>query len=176
MRAYAGIMLASLVAGGVALGGAAIAQQKDGQATAAEHRFLLPDQASWQAAPPALPAGAQIAVLRGDPMAKSGEFVMRFKAPAGYYIPPHSHPTNENLTIISGSMLYGMGASTDRSKATALPTGTYIYLPANSSHAVWAGDQGVVLEIQATAPFDLAYVNPNDDPRKQQAAVPDRER
>jgi quercetin dioxygenase-like cupin family protein len=172
MRACARRVLVSLVLGGAALGGTAIAQQKGGQAVSAEHRVQLPDQMNWQPAPPALPPGAQIAVLRGNPAGKSGDFAMRFRAPAGYYIPPHSHPTSESLTIISGSLLYGMGAAADRSKAAALPAGTYIYLPANNNHTVWAGDQGVVLDIQAAAPFDLIYVNPNDDPRKQQASTP----
>lgn len=171
MRAYAGIVLASLALGGAALGGTAVAQQKGGQPEAVEHRFQLPDQLSWQPAPPGLPPGAQIAVLRGDPAGKSGDFVMRVRVPAGYHVPPHSHPTSENITIISGSMLYGMGNATDRTKATTLPAGTYVFLPANTPHTVWAGDQGMVLEILAAAPFDLAYVNPNDDPRKQQAAT-----
>lgn len=174
MRAYAGIVLASLALGATAIAQhPAIAQQKGGQPGAAEHVFQLPDQMSWQPAPPGLPPGAQVAVLRGDPSGKSGDFVMRFRAPAGYHVPPHSHPTNENLTVVSGSMLYGMGDTADRTKATNLPAGTYVYLPANNPHSVWAGDQGVVLEIQAAAPFDVAYVNPDDDPRKQQASTPD---
>lgn len=142
-----------------------------GRPTVNEHRIQRPDELTWQAAPPALPPGSQIVVLHGDPSAKSGDFVLRLRAPAGYHIPPHSHPTNESLTIVSGALLYGMSGPADRSKAAALPAGSYAYLPANTPHTIWAGNDGVVVEVHGTAPFDLIYVNRADDPRKQQAST-----
>ena len=42
--------------------------------------------AKWGAAPPMLPAGAQIAVLAGDPT-KAGPYTVRLKFPANYDIP-----------------------------------------------------------------------------------------
>src|SRR5437762_10360686 len=56
-----------------------------------EHVVVSADQLKWLAAPPAFPKGAQIAVLSGDP-SKEGLYVIRLKAPAGYKVPPHSHP------------------------------------------------------------------------------------
>lgn len=171
MRAFAPALVAAVAMASIT---PVLAQGQGGApgATASnEHRFVRPDQLNWQPAPPSLPPGSQIAVLRGDPTARSGDFVMRFRATAGYHIPPHSHPTNENLTVISGSLLYGMSGPADRSKATSLPAGTYIFLPANTAHTVWAGDQGVELEIHAPSPFDVTYVNPADDPRKQKAST-----
>ena len=47
--------------------------------------------AKWGAAPPMLPAGAQIAVLAGDPT-KAVPYTVRLKFPANYDIPAHSHP------------------------------------------------------------------------------------
>ena len=41
------------------------------------------DNYNWMAAPPVFPAGAQMAVLHGDPT-KSGTFVVRLKFPANY--------------------------------------------------------------------------------------------
>jgi quercetin dioxygenase-like cupin family protein len=167
MTGRAGLLTALAVAGAVAAGAGAHAQQQTG-----EHRFVLPDQVQWQPAPAGLPPGSQMAVLRGDPTGKSGDFVARLKVPPGYHVPLHSHSKGENLTVLSGSLLYGQGDSSDRSKATVLPAGAYIYLPANTVHTVWSGDQGLVLEIQAQAPFEITYLNPRDDPRKQQATVP----
>ena len=43
-------------------------------AGAAKHVMFTPDQLKWGPAPPSLPAGAQMAVLSGDPTAK-GPFV-----------------------------------------------------------------------------------------------------
>ena len=82
-------------------------------ATAADnHAVVSPDQLKWGAAPPAFPKGAQIAVLSGDP-SKEGLYVVRVKVPAGYKVPPHTHPNDENITVISGTFNIGMGGKFD---------------------------------------------------------------
>ena len=72
----------------------------------------------WGPAPPMLPAGAQIAVLQGDP-SKSEPFTVRLKFPNSYKIPPHTHPTVENVTVLSGTFLAGMGTHFDDSQLKA---------------------------------------------------------
>ena len=65
-----------------------------------------PVQASeikWGPAPPVLPAGAEMAVLAGDPSA-GGMVTIRLKMPAGYKIPPHFHPTDEHVTVSFGNL------------------------------------------------------------------------
>ncbi|HTH15930.1 MAG TPA: cupin domain-containing protein [Magnetospirillum sp.] len=160
MRILAGALLLSL-----SLAGAAAADTEHPQ-------VQTPDRLIWQQGPPGLPPGAQFAVLRGNPDARGGEFVLRLKVPAGYHIAAHHHGTPENLTIISGSMLYASGPHPDRASAVTLPEGSYVYLPANGTHEVWAGDQGAVVEMHSTGPFQITYTNQADDPRKQQAASP----
>src|SRR6478752_7595239 len=64
--------------------------------------------AKWGPAPPMLPPGAQIAVLAGDPT-KSVPYTVRLKFPANYVIPAHSHPTDENVVVISGAVSFGAG-------------------------------------------------------------------
>jgi hypothetical protein len=59
-----------------------------------EHKVIQPQEVKWGPAPAALPAGAQVAVLFGDP-SKQGFFAMRLKAPKGYSIAPHSHPNRD---------------------------------------------------------------------------------
>ena len=51
-----------------------------------------PDQTKFGPAPPTLPAGAQLAVLEGDPGSSSGDFTVRLKMPDGYVFNPHWHP------------------------------------------------------------------------------------
>jgi quercetin dioxygenase-like cupin family protein len=145
--------------------------ESDGAAkpSASDHSFVLPSQMKWEPVPPMLPPGAEVTVVRGNPMGSEGDFVMRLKAPAGYYIAPHSHLTDENLTMISGSMLYGFGEKSDKASATDMPAGTYIFLPKGHVHEVWAGPEGFVIELLAANPFDITYVNPNDDPRQAEA-------
>src|SRR5688572_29447448 len=67
---------------------------------AAQHVMVAPSAIKWGDAPPGLPPGARVAVVSGDP-AQAQPFVLRVQAPAGYRIPPHWHPTPENLTVLS---------------------------------------------------------------------------
>ena len=68
------------------------------------HVVVGPDKLSWGPAPPSVPKGAQVAVLSGDP-GKSGLYALRLKVPAGYKVPAHTHPTDENITVLSGSII-----------------------------------------------------------------------
>jgi hypothetical protein len=80
-----------------------------------DHVVVSADQLKWAPAPPAFPKGAQIAVLAGNPAA-DGLYVYRLKLPAGYKVPPHFHPFDENVTVISGTFNIGMGATFDEKK------------------------------------------------------------
>ncbi|WP_246215987.1 cupin domain-containing protein [Microvirga makkahensis] len=122
------------------------------------------DQLQWKPAPPAVPKGAQIAVLSGDPN-KQGPFTMRLKTPAGFKIAAHSHPTAERLTIISGDFHLGMGDKLDEAKAEKLSSGGFAELPANTNHYAFTSTETVV-QIDSVGPFAIKYVNPADDPSK----------
>ena len=125
-------------------------------------------QLQWAAAP-ALPEGAQIAVLSGDP-SKDGLYVVRVMMPAGYKVPAHNHPTTEMLTVISGDFHLGMGDKLDEEKGTLLTAGGFAEAPAKMNHFAWATTPTVV-QIHGQGPFAITYVNPADDPRtKSQAA------
>ena len=119
------------------------------------------DQINWGEAPPDLPKGAQMAVLHGDPT-KKGMFTLRVKMPDGYKVPPHWHTNDEELTILSGVMMMRMGDSMT-SEPHLLTEGAYHYLPGKTHHSAEAkGD--VVLQVHSTGPFDIHYVNAEDNP------------
>src|ERR1043166_9909593 len=82
----------------------------------AEHVMFTGADLKWGDAPPSLPAGAKLAVLEGDP-GKEGFFTIRLQMPAGYKIPAHTHPTDEHVTVISGTCSFGMGPKTDEPTA-----------------------------------------------------------
>lgn len=130
-----------------------------------DHRIFTPQDIRWSAAPPALPKGAEVAVLYGDP-GKEGPFAMRLKFPANYRIPPHTHPSHEIVTVISGTFRVGMGEAADRSKAQVLPAGSLFAYPPGTPHFAYV-DEETVIQITTTGPWGLSYVNPNDDPRRQ---------
>lgn len=113
---------------------------------------------------PAFPKGAQTVVVYGDP-AKPGLFIIRAKFPPNYVVPPHTHPVFESVTVLTGSMGSGMGETVDKSKGKMLGPGSLLLLPANHAHYVWSGDEETIIQVAANGPFDLIYVNPEDDPR-----------
>jgi quercetin dioxygenase-like cupin family protein len=126
--------------------------------------FINAAELKWGEAPPDLPKGAQIAVLLGDP-AKKGPYTMRFKMPDGYKIPPHWHTLDEQLTVLSGTFLLHMGDKMD-SPAHELKLGAYHFLPGKMHHAAEAKGE-TVLQIHGMGPFDIHYLNPADNPKKQ---------
>ncbi len=90
------------------------AEEKAGATSiaASEPKMFDPANLVWGDAPPGLPPGGQLTVLSGDPT-KKGLFTVRLRMPAGYKIPPHTHPTAELVTVISGSCHLGRGEKFD---------------------------------------------------------------
>jgi anti-sigma factor ChrR (cupin superfamily) len=117
---------------------------------------------NWGPAPAIFPAGAQMAVLSGDP-GKPGTFVIRLKMPAGYQIPAHNHPTDEYVTVITGDFSLGMGDKLDEAKSAHLAAGGFAEAPARMNHFAWT-KSGAVVQVSADGPFAMTYVNPADDP------------
>jgi quercetin dioxygenase-like cupin family protein len=124
---------------------------------------VTPDATQWSPAPASLPAGAKLAVLDGDPT-KPGLFTMRLSIPDGYRIPPHFHPVDEHVTVISGNFQVGMGDSFDATKLSTLPAGTFGMIPAGMRHFAQAKG-ATVLQLHGTGPWKLTYVNPADQPK-----------
>jgi hypothetical protein len=145
----------------LALGLAATAAPAIAQAA---HILVPADKVQWGPAPPALPAGAQISVLEGNP-AEKGAVTLRLKFPANYNIPPHWHSMTERVTVLSGALHVGMGDKLDRQGSQKLAPGGFVSLPANMHHFAWTVAPTVV-QINLEGPFDIFYVNPSDDPQK----------
>jgi len=76
--------------------------------------------------------GVKLAVLEGD-LAKPGPFLIRVKFPAGFKLAPHTHPTVEHTTVLSGSMRLGYGTNPD-GPSEAMAPGTVVITPANTPH------------------------------------------
>ena len=118
---------------------------------------------TWGPAPAVFPAGVRMAVLQGDP-SQPGYFTLRLELPAGTRIYPHFHPTDEYLTVISGTFLVGMGDSLNVAKSSVMPAGAFGTVAANMHHYAIARGKTVV-QVSAMGPFVLTYVNPQDQPR-----------
>jgi len=129
------------------------------------HTMVMPNDVKWGPAPPAFPAGAQMAVLSGDP-SKAELFTVRLKVPDGYKIMPHWHPTDENVTVLEGTFVVGMGDKFDEAAAHEMPVGSFTSMPKGKRHYAMAKGEAVV-QVHALGPFVINYVNPIDDPRRQ---------
>ena len=153
----------SLVALAAEEKGSAKHSKKSSESTAAQQITVTPADLKWADAPPSLPSGAKMAVLEGDP-GKKGLFTVRLQAPAGYKVPPHTHPTAERVTVISGALHLGMGDKFDETAGQELVAGSFAVMPAGMKHFAWSPDE-TVIQISAMGPFAIKYVNPADDPR-----------
>lgn len=131
------------------------------------HVMITPAAVKWGDPPAVLPAGAKVAVLAGDP-SKTGEFVMRLQLPAGYHIAPHWHPTDELVTVVSGTLALGMGDKLDDKAVQALPVGSFAALPARMHHYAIA-KTATVVQVNGMGPFAITYIDPADDPSKKAA-------
>jgi quercetin dioxygenase-like cupin family protein len=130
---------------------------------APSHTMITADQIVWGAGPPGLPPGVQTAVIAGDP-GQSGPFTLRARMPAGYRIAPHWHPTDEHVTVLSGTVAMGMGETFDEKALMELPPGGFAAMPPNTRHYLKA-KTAAVIQVHGTGPFAVTYVNPADDPR-----------
>ncbi|MGJ0507361.1 MAG: cupin domain-containing protein [Methylocystis sp.] len=123
----------------------------------------------WAAAPASLPCCAEAALLYGDP-AKEGLFALRVRIPKDYYIPPHTHPNAEVVTVLTGKFSLGMGPKADRASARPIGAGGFMAMPPQTPHYVFS-DEETVLQITSVGPWGIDYVDPKDDPRLNIAPV-----
>jgi quercetin dioxygenase-like cupin family protein len=153
-----------LVVSVAVLCGVAGAQESKGPA----HILMAPGEAKWGAPPPVFEKGMSFTVVSGDP-GKPGGYVVRAKMPAGYKIAPHWHPTDEHVTVLSGTFALGMGEKFDKASMKVLPAGGYALLPAEMRHFAMA-TTAATIQVHGQGPFVLTYVNPADDPSKRAPA------
>jgi ketosteroid isomerase-like protein len=132
---------------------------------ATQHVMVAPGAIKWGDGPPSLPPGARMAVVSGDPT-QAQPFVIRAQLPAGYRIPTHWHPTDENVTVLSGTVALGMGETSNQSAMKDLSAGGYTAIPADMRHSFMA-KTAATIQVNGVGPFAVNYVNPADDPRQQ---------
>lgn len=99
--------------------------------------------------------GMKLAVLQGDPGAK-GHYVVRLEFPAGYKFPVHWHPGIENLTVVSGTFLLGMGNTADWNALKTYGPGDFLYIPPRHAHFGGSAATGPsVIQLHGEGPFLL---------------------
>jgi quercetin dioxygenase-like cupin family protein len=144
---------------GIALGlGGVIATP----AWSAEYTSVTPADIKWVDAPSIGP-GAKTAVIHGDPKS-SALFVMRIKVPAKTNIKVHTHPAQENVTILSGTLYFAAGDKFDAKKAKAYGPGSYFSIDQGKPMFAFTKDKETVAQIHGVGPWGITYLDPKDKP------------
>lgn len=139
-------------------------------AVAAGAGGTMPGTENWMDIPAAALVGKpsveiggtlKLAILQGDPMTAGRSYVVRLSCTDGARIPPHWHPTTENVTVIKGNFLLGMGSKWDAASMREFPVGAFVSAPPQMRHyAQCKGDS--VLQINGIAPLVINFVGPDD--------------
>lgn len=128
-----------------------------------DHTMVTPAELSWTDVA-SLPAGAKLAVIEG-PLTEAVPLTFRLKFPPDYSLPAHWHPGIEHVTVISGTFNMGVGDKLDTSKTRPLAAGSVAIMQPKTNHYAWTSEETVV-QVHGLGPWNIAYVNPADDPRK----------
>jgi hypothetical protein len=120
-----------------------------------------PDKLTWGALVP----GVEEAVVYGNCDKPGAPCVFQLRFADGAKIAPHWHPVDENVTVLSGTLVAGMGDTIDEAKAAAMPAGSYVFMPKKMHHYALAKGPTVV-QVHGLGPFKVMWVHPEDDPAK----------
>jgi quercetin dioxygenase-like cupin family protein len=111
--------------------------------------YELPDQIKWGQPNP---AGAQNAVLAGDP-AKEGLYVVMVKWLAGnHFSHPHFHPHDRFITVLKGTWWVGTGTKFDPDATVPMPAGTFVTHYGQQVHFDGAKEEDAYLLIVGEGP------------------------
>jgi quercetin dioxygenase-like cupin family protein len=105
--------------------------------------------------------GCDVAVVEGNPDAESQTFVVRLKCADGAKIPAHWHPTDENVTVLKGTFLVGMGETFDEAKLQTMNVGNFVSMPKEMRHYATCKGETIV-QVHGAGPLKLNWVNPSE--------------
>jgi hypothetical protein len=111
--------------------------------------YKLPDQIPWG---PVNAAGAQSAVVVGDP-AKPGFYMVYNKWTKGnHFSRPHFHPNDRYIVVLQGTWWVGSGPKFDPANTTPMPAGSFVTHFGKQVHWDGAKDEDTILLIMGEGP------------------------
>lgn len=105
--------------------------------------------------------GCSIATVEGDYNAEGQPFVLRFQCADGAKVPAHWHPTDENMTVLKGSFLLGMGETFDESKLKPMNPGNFLFISKEMRHFGKIKGE-TIIQVHGVGPFKVNWVNPSE--------------
>ena len=111
--------------------------------------YKLPDQIPWG---PVNAAGAQSAVVAGDPT-KPGFYAIYNKWTKGnHFSRPHFHPNDRYIVVLQGTWWVGTGPKFDPANTTPMAAGSFVTHFGKQVHWDGAKDEDAVLLIMGEGP------------------------
>ena len=106
-------------------------------------------------------AGWEIAVVSGNPGTPGEPFTIRFRGEDGAKVPPHWHPTDENITVLEGAFLVAAGEKYDETQLKPMSAGSFMTMPQEMRHFARARGK-TVIQAHGVGPFKVNWVNPSE--------------
>jgi hypothetical protein len=94
--------------------------------------------------------------LFGHPDSAGRLFVMRIRELPGTIVPPHQHPVDEHITVVSGTWYLGVGEWFDSTALRELKAGAYAFAPAGTMMFGYSPD-GAVVQVHGIGPFHIHW-------------------
>lgn len=101
---------------------------------------------------PGFDDGRARAVLLGDPVA-GGPWLTRTRVPNPIRVPVHTHPVDEQVTVLEGTWYLGFGRTFVEAELVAYPSGSLVVIPAGMPHFVATHEGMVTLQSAGTGAF-----------------------
>jgi quercetin dioxygenase-like cupin family protein len=105
---------------------------------------------------PIHPMSEDVEVLYGDPEKPGEPFVMRIRELPGGIIPPHRHPVDEHITVVQGTLYFGVGEKFDRGAMKELKAGSYAFIPKGSTMFGYTPEAAIV-QVHGVGPFHIHW-------------------
>jgi quercetin dioxygenase-like cupin family protein len=97
-----------------------------------------------------------VEILYGDPETPGEPFVMRIHELPGSIVPPHSHPVDENITVVEGTWYFALGEEFKSEALQELKAGTYAFAP-KGSWMFGYSPSGAVVQVHGVGPFRIHW-------------------
>jgi quercetin dioxygenase-like cupin family protein len=97
-----------------------------------------------------------VEILYGNPDVAGEPFVMRIRELAGGVIPPHRHPVDEHITVVQGTLFFGIGDKFDKALATEIKAGGYVFIPKGTTMFGFTPDAAIV-QVHGVGPFHIHW-------------------
>jgi len=97
-----------------------------------------------------------VEIIEGDPEKPGVPFVMRIHELPGTRIPLHSHPVDENITVLQGTWYFAVSDKWDRAVLTPLHAGDYAFAPKGSTMFGYCPD-GAIVQVHGIGPFQIHW-------------------